>query len=316
MKTTHRLHEKYVRRAPAALAPMLLLTLMALTLATAWPSSLAGQERVDETRSLQPDARLSLRAVAHDVRVETWDRNEVHLTGTIDSDHQELEISGDERALNIRIRHERNTRSEFSGSLQLRVPRGVRLSVQVVSGELELEGLTGEVQAHTVSGDLLLSGSPSRAELHSVSGEVRVTGAVGEMDLHTVSGSVEARDVGGRIEAHSVSGGIEIEAGSTLERVRAQSVSGHVDLSGGLSSSSDVEVQSHSGQVRLRLPAAAGARYEVETHSGSISNRLTSDEPRSPRYGPGRDLNFTVGDGSARVRVNSFSGSVILEPGG
>lgn len=315
MKTTHRHDETYLRRVPAAFAPMLM-TLMALTVAAAWPGSLVGQERVDETRSLQPDARLSLNAVAHDVRVETWDRNEVHLTGTIDSDHQELEISGDERALNIRIRHERDTRSDFSGSLHLRVPRGVRLSVQVVSGELELEGLTGEVQAHTVSGDLILSGSPSRAELHSVSGEVRVTGAVGEMDLHTVSGSVEARDVGGRIEAHSVSGGIEIEAGSTLERVRAQSVSGHVDLSGGLNSSSDVEVQSHSGQVRLRLPGGAGARYEVDTHSGSISNRLTSDEPHSPRYGPGRHLDFTVGDGSARVRVNSFSGSVILEPGG
>ncbi len=315
MTTTHTHDETYVRRAPAAVAPMLM-TLMALTAATAWPGSLAAQERVDETRSLQPDARLSLNAVAHDVRVETWDRNEVHLTGTIDSDHQELEISGDQRALNIRIRHERNTRSEFSGSLHLRVPPGVRLAVHVVSGELELEGLTGEVRAHTVSGDLLLSGSPSRAELHSVSGAVRVTGAVGEMDLHTVSGSVEAREVGGRIQAHSVSGPIEIEAGTTLERVRVQSVSGRVDLSGPLSASSGLEVESHSGQVRLRLPAGAGARYEVDTHSGSISNRLTSDEAHSPRYGPGRHLDFTVGDGSAQVRVNSFSGSVILEPGG
>jgi hypothetical protein len=293
-----------------ALAVALLLTVLPA------PQGLVGQERVEETRSVNADARISVQAVAHRVNIEAWDRNEMHLTGTIDPNTQELEVSGSAESLRIEVRHERNTRSGFRGTLEIRVPRGARLSVGLVSGDVEVEGVEGTVRASTVSGDLRVTGSASLVQVNTVSGGIRLDTASDDIELNTVSGAVTVTGAGGRLEANTVSGALAVTAARPLESVKVNSVSGRIDLTGSLTPAARIELQSHSGAIRLRVPGNTPAHYAVETFSGSIENRMTSDEPRSPRFGPGRSLDFTVAGGGARVELHSFSGRVTLEPGG
>lgn len=274
----------------------------------------SAQQPVQETRALQSDGRLEVHAVSHDIRVEVWDRSEMEVTGTVDPEYQELEVEGDGSSLTVRVRHVREGRPTGGQSLRLRVPRQVRLSASTVSGDLEVQGVAGTLQAHTVSGALEIDGSPASASVHTVSGNIQVRGRIVDLEAHTVSGTLRIREAGGRIEAHSVSGQLSIEAGPALERVGLNTVSGRVEISGRLASGADVSVQSHSGGVVLRVPANSPARYEVETHSGRIENRITGDEATSPRWGPGSSLRFTVGAGSATVRIDSFSGRVRLDP--
>lgn len=303
-------HTERTHLPGAALAAALLLTVLLA------PLGLAGQERVEETRSVNADARISIQAVAHRIHVEAWDRNEMHLTGTIDPNSQELEVSGSAESLRIEVRHERNTRSGFRGSLEIRVPRGARVSVGAVSGDVEVDGVSGSVRASTVSGDLTVTGSPSLVQVNTVSGAIRLDTASDDIDLNTVSGRATVNGAGRRLEATVVSGALVVTAVRPMESVRVSSVSARVEVHGALSSAARVEVQSHSGAVRLRVPRDTPAHYEIETFSGDIENRLTSDEPRRPRFGPGRFLDFTVGDGAARVEIQSFSGRVTVEPGG
>lgn len=280
------------------------------------PQGLAGQERVEETRSVTADARINIQAVAHRVHVEAWDRNEMHLTGTIDPRSQELEVSGSAESLRIEIRQEGSTRSSYRGTLEIRVPRGARLSAGSVSGDVEVEGVAGSVRVGTVSGDLRVTGSPSLVQVNSISGTIRLDATSDDIELNTVSGAATVQRAGRRLEANTVSGALEVIAARPLESVKVNTVSGRVELAGSLAPSARIELQTHSGPVRLRVPGGTPAHYEIETFSGNIENGLTADEARRARFGPGRFLDFTVAGGGARVQIHSFSGRVTLEPGG
>lgn len=276
-----------------------------------------GQERVEERHPLRGDGRLEVEVVSHSVRVHGWDREEVQLTGTLDPATQRLEISGSDEELHIRVVHERGSRSGHAGELELHVPSGARLGVGTVSGSAWLEGVTGEVHGATTSGSLELLGStPSHVTMATVSGSIRVEATSPDLRLTTVSGAISATGATGRAELTTVSGGVRLEAAAPLEQVRVNSVSGPAEVRGPLAERGVVEVESHSGSIRLGIPPDTPADFEVNTFSGAIRNELTGDEPSSPRFGPGRSLNFRTGDGSIRIRLRTFSGQVTLEPSG
>jgi hypothetical protein len=295
-------------QAGATKAWMALLLLMMV----AAPSPLLGQERIDERRPLAADGRVDLAVVSHGVRVEAWDRNEVHLTGTLDPNTQRLEVRGDEGSLRIHIEHQRDVRNPYAGSLELRIPRGARVSVATISGDLQIQGTTGAVRANSVSGSIQLDGSPSTAELQTVSGGIVARGTVGDLRLQTVSGNVRVSGSIERFEAQSVSGRIEMEGSGSLQRVRANSVSGPIRIAGPLADGAGVELESHGGAVTLQVPRDTSADYELTSFSGAIRNRLTEAQPGSERWS--NTLRFTVGQGSSRVRINSFSGGITVEP--
>lgn len=276
------------------------------------PSSLFAQERIDEQRELAPDGRLELAVISHAIRIAAWDRDTVHLSGTYDPDTERLEVSGDERSITIRIEQERGRRGGGPGTLELRVPRGAYLSVATVSGDVSLDGPSGTVRATTVSGGIRLTGSPERAELQAVSGAIDLDGVVPDLTLHTVSGNLRIRGAIRRLDVQSVSANVDFEGDEPMERIRVNTVSGAVRIASRLAPRAAVELESHSGRITLRLPADTSAEYAASSFSGRINNRLTSHEPRSaPRS---HTLHFTVGDGSARVRISTFSGRITLEP--
>ena len=65
-----------------------------------------------------------------------------------------------------------------------------------------------------------------------------------------------------------------------------------------------------SGDVQLRLPAAQEASFNAQSYSGSI--RSDFGKVVSVSRGPGSMLDEQVGDNSARIRVETFSGDITI----
>ena len=63
------------------------LTTLALT-----PLVFAGQP-IDERRSMAAGGSVSVENLAGEINVSVWDRDELHLTGTLDDKVEELEIT-------------------------------------------------------------------------------------------------------------------------------------------------------------------------------------------------------------------------------
>ena len=203
---------------------------------------------------------------------------------------------------------------DLDANLRISVPAGASLAIESVSSSTAVGGVGGSVAVESVSGGVEIDGAPESASAETVSGAIRITGSRGRVHAESVSGSVAIDGGSGEVEAATVSGRVMVEVGA-VERGRLETVSGEVTFSGALAPGGELDVEAHSGQVEIALPAATSARFRIETFSGGIDNGLSADEPRrTSQYAPGRELEFTLGSGDGEVRIESFSGEVVLRP--
>jgi DUF4097 and DUF4098 domain-containing protein YvlB len=127
-----------------------------------------------------------------------------------------------------------------------------------------------------------------------------------------VSGDVILHDVTGKIvEAVTVSGNVEL-TNVNADEVVAETVSGDVDFSGEIRKGGDYDMKTLSGDVVMRIPKNAGAQVSGATFSGDFHTSFPITTKATSRYTKRSRLDGTIGDGSARIRVESFSGDVEL----
>ena len=285
----------------------IVLMTVALTTGVAW-----AEQRIDETRDADADARIDVEIISGSIEVVGWDRGQLQVTGTIGDDVEALEVSGSGHSISIELdvpdswgrRHR-----EVDAHLKISIPAGARLSVETVSANIDVADVNGAIELGSVSGGIEAAGSPTRANLETVSGDIRVDGNQTAVTAESVSGDVELNGVAESVEAASVSGDIEVSA-TQIERASFESVSGDLEFSGGLTDSARFHAEAHSGNVTLLLPADTSATWEVETFSGNIPNQFGPPAKKSSHHGPGTWLKFTTGSGDARITVESFSGNV------
>lgn len=286
-----------------------------LILALAVAAGARADRPVDEHRTVNPDATVSIENVAGSVTVSGWERNEVQVTGTLGDDVEKLELSGDSARLKIKVKLPRGDRSwsdrHYDAELEVHVPRGARVETKLVSASVAVSGTSGAIDLETVSGGVSVQDGGREAEIQTVSGKVDYRGAAEHVTVASVSGGIEVHAAAGDLQASTVSGSVRVEA-DAAGRTKLESVSGDVAFTGGLKPSSRLMVSSHSGDVELRLPAGVVADFEVSSFSGRIDNDFGPQAERAGRHSRGQELSFSTGSGGPRVSVESFSGAVHL----
>ncbi|HXJ92425.1 MAG TPA: DUF4097 family beta strand repeat-containing protein [Terriglobia bacterium] len=225
-------------------------------------------ESFNHTYALTADGRVSLSNVSGNIRITGWDRNEVQLEAVKHADTQEdlqairIDIDARADAIEIETKYPHHFFDDHhSGSVEytLSVPNRARIdSVKLVSGDLRLEGLRGDVDAS------------------SVSGRIRASGLTGALHLSGVSGSIEAnldRDLGRRVSLSTVSGSIVLG----LVPDASADVSA-ATVSGGIRSELPIEVNRHQfvGQSLHGKLGNGDAQVDLHTVSGSIDLRKAS----------------------------------------
>ncbi len=176
-----------------------------------------------------------------------------------------------------------------SASVSARSVRGV-LSVDAGSGDIEIADMNGELELDTGSGNVRITNAKgTRHNIDTGSGGVNINGLEGDRLVVDVgSGDIEVRGVrAGTVRLDSGSGSVDAELAANVR---------------------DLVIDTGSGDVTLRLPKTFGADLEIDTGSGSIRTGfpIVTQEFR-------RDaLRGRIGDGSARVRIDTGSGSVQL----
>jgi DUF4097 and DUF4098 domain-containing protein YvlB len=275
------------------------------------PALAAADSEVDRVVPARPDGRVSISNVAGSVTVTGWDRDEVHVTGTLGRGVEELKVESRGGSVEIEVELMHHGRGwDSDARLEIRVPRASDVDVEVVSAEVKVSEVEGELTVESVSGSVEVAGRLEDLDVESVSGSIDVDADVDRASLESVSGRIRLEGKLREIEAGSVSGSVEIDTGE-IRRAELETTSGRIEISGSLAAGAEIEAESHSGSVELSLPSSTSAHFEISTYSGRITNEL-GPPPDRARYGPSRELEFQVGGGDARVKVDTFSGSVSL----
>jgi DUF4097 and DUF4098 domain-containing protein YvlB len=283
-------------------------------------AQLGGLTRIDTTVRLDRGGAVDLSLISGKIRVTGWDRPDVKITASIESGRLEFEANSSRVRLSVDDdsydgrRHNRNNVGD--ARYDVSVPRGSRLILEAVSGDIIAAGSQGEIEANSVSGDVTVSDGIGSVNAEAVSGSVSVARVKGGLRTETVSGELRAEDVTGDTEASSVSGDIRLIRVQSKD-VRAETVSGDIVYTGSIEPSGRYGYESHSGTIRLNIPKGAGAQFSVETFSGELSTDFPVTLPPSSRRGRdnGGHVEFTIGDGRARVTAQTFSGEIVVNTG-
>ena len=271
----------------------------------------AAAEPIDEKRPANPDARVSIENLGGSVTVVGWDRHEVSVSGTLASDAEGFDFSGSDSRLKFEVEFPRRARNldDTESYLEVKVPNGCRLLVNGVNTTISVDDVSGRLELETVNGEITVAGEPERIEATSVNGDIEIEAKSFDVEAGAVSGDIILRDVAGDVAASTVSGDIEVSGGE-FDSAEFSSVSGAIEFDGDPGKSSSLEFECHSGSIILTLPAMLSAEVELSTFSGSIESDFGPRPKRKSRYAPGEEVEFTVGDGDARISASNFSGTI------
>jgi DUF4097 and DUF4098 domain-containing protein YvlB len=276
----------------------------------------AAARPIDQTHAVRPDARIDVSNIKGSVTVVVWDRDEVAISGTLGDGSKGLTVEGGGSHLTVRVEPPEKSGWFSWGAdsrmgdtdLDLKVPRGAEMKIEVVSADVSLTGVAGRsLNVESVSGKLRLDSAAKEVEIDSVSGNIDLSAQATRAHVETVSGNIRARGLGGQIKFETVSGDIEAQNG-TYREVNAGTVSGDINLRGTPEGSARVEVETMSGDVHLYLPADVSTRLRASSFSGTIRSDFGS--VKQPEHGPGSSLETSNGAGDGQVKLETFSGDI------
>lgn len=264
-----------------------------------------------------PDARVSVSNVKGQVTIVAWDRNEVQVNGTLGNGAAPLVIEGDNGNLEIKVKPQGGSHGWFNWngdnamgptSLELHVPKGARLDVNVVSAPLGIDGMDGgEISVNSVSGRVRVDARTPVLTVDSVSGTVQQSGHAERADLQTVSGDILAPALGGSADLQTVSGRIQA-SGGPWQKFNLSTVSGDVQVSGGVADRGSLDIDSMSGDVQIQVPSDLSAAIQASSFSGDL--RSDFGKVSKHEHGPGSELNAEVAGSRGRIHVETFSGDL------
>jgi len=271
---------------------------------------LADQE-VSETVKAKADGVVTVENIAGSIEVVGWDRDEVKVESTLTGNAKELVVEGGKKT-RIEVKYPRHTKNLKGGAeLVIHVPKDSRLDVECISASVEVHGVTGIIDAESISGDVTVGGKCREVEAETISGRITVDCETRTVSVASISGMVSASGRVSEVEAETVSGDISLEF-DTFVGLDVESVAGDVTVNGDLDGGGNFGFELHSGTLKLLVPGDVSADFQIETFSGGIDNGFGQKARKTSKYAPGRELEFTTGNGDARVRIDTFSGDVVI----
>lgn len=288
-------------------------SILAVVLASlVFPLGASAQQRVDTRQAVKSDSYLRIYMETEGtIRISGWAKDTVAFEGTADAGLPQLEFGVAKQGAAAKGGIWDEARSGGSVDLDVRVPEGATLWVKTTGASVEIEDVTGGVDIYTVTGNVKFSGSPKQLYVESMGGDVTIAGTSSSVRAKTGNGAITFRGAGEDVTLVTVGGKITVN-GPRLRRGNFESVTGDILFDGALEPGSSVGFQTHSGRVEMTLPRDAGADCVVTTIEGELQVDFDVPEALERDGARGLEKEFTIGDGGATVKIQTFDGPVAI----
>jgi hypothetical protein len=313
---------------------------IAISAICALPALGAVHGEFDRTIQVNGHVDLQVETGSGSIEVHRGGSNQIHVVGRISANewfgggnaeqrvkkiesNPPIQQSGND----VRIGHidDPELKHDISISYEITVPENTQLRSSSGSGNQDIAGIAGPLEANAGSGSMKLSNIGAGVHAHTGSGSINADGVHGSLYARTGSGSIHATNVAGGFDGQTGSGHLTLEQ-SAPGSVHAETGSGGLELrnvKGSLQASAgsgDVRVEGEatggwmvrtgSGSVQLSLPS--NAAFDLDAHTGSGSINLA--HPVTVQGSVGRkEVKGKVGGGGVPVDVQTGSGSIRID---
>lgn len=227
-------------------------------------------EEFHQTYPLAANGRVELENINGSVHISAWDRNEVKVDAVKRAwskqrlDEAKIKIDARDNSISVRTEYPEHNHTFWndghhdepaSVEYTLTIPRNARLdSVSLVNGNLDLDGLTGEIKASCVNGKLAAHKLGGRTELSTVNGklEASLDRLVSPVEVSSVNAAVLVTlpsDAKAQLEATTVNGAISDDFGLLVTKHRFVGRDLRGELGGG---GPQVRVSNVNGRIEIR----------------------------------------------------------------
>jgi DUF4097 and DUF4098 domain-containing protein YvlB len=302
MMTATRAHE-------TAVTPVMFMRGWILTLAFGMAAVAHAETHVDEHRAFDADGHLYVNNLAGTVALNTWDKNEIQVSGELGGDVDTVEFSGGPSDLRIVVRMRNTKHASGEADLTLMVPANAHVELETVSADVSAQNLRGPLKIKTVSGAAQLQLSSSEVSVQTVSGDITLRGASHATFAKSVSGDIHLAGIQDKLAAETVSGNVQVDGGRFSE-VHLKSVSGDMRLDASLAEHAQINGDTLSGSITLAIPADISGTAALKSFSGDTQCDLGSVQLVSS----GKRHEYVWGNGQGvQVELASFSGDIHVE---
>lgn len=174
---------------------------------------------------------------------------------------------------------------------------GIEIEISHSSSEIVVETELGESNSWfsrsnnsgQVTYEVIVPASSMLDSVETVNGDVNISGVTGKVVAQSVNGDLDISDLEGDVALSTVNGRVEAD----FTKCEGEQ---------------SIKAETVNGRVTITLPEDADVRVSADTLNGGINGRdfgLETDEGFV-----GSDLNGKIGDGSARLNVDTVNGSI------
>ena len=249
------------------------------------------------------------------IEIQAWDKADVAIDvekrGATREVVDGLEIKSSQTGNRIELEVKRPRAESFSGlgfhqsasaRLIVSVPKDVNVVAKSGDGSITIERVSG------------------RLELRTGDGSIRASDVGGELILDTGDGSVTVDAAQGRLDINTGDGGVNVTGRLTSVKLHTGDGSIVYRAEPGSEMSDNWEITTGDGGVTLYLPSGFGAEIDAHTGDGSIRNDLDvagqveSNNDDEDKEESRRTLRGRLGAGGKQIRVRTGDGTIRLRP--
>jgi len=250
-----------------------LLTISILGLLLFAQSLLAKENKLyEKSFPVKTSEKLTVETPTGDVRIESWDQNEVSILVYGNSNAEEkLDFSFEKISSGVKVKAEKNSEwSSWGNSIKLtykiKVPSNFDADIRTSGGDIKLSNTQGELMLKTSGGDITVRNSGGDLVAKTSGGDVKIDSFVGNSELQTSGGDVSVKSISGSVDA-STSGGdisLNVNSGETVAHTSGGDI--EVNYSG---ENKGINLSTSGGSISVKLPDNFNADATLKTSGGS-----------------------------------------------
>lgn len=248
----------------------------------------------EKTFDVEPGQLLEVETDAGDIKLRTWDQNQVHIKVYGDKDAEEKMAFYFEKTSNgVLIDAEKE--SGFSGwfggirvKYEIDVPKNFNLDMKTAGGDLFVVDLDGGVKLKTSGGDIICDNVNGEFNASTSGGDIELTKVDGNISVSTSGGDVEIRSANGKVNASTSGGDITL------------------DYEG---ENKGIDLHTSGGDISIHIPNDLKAELYLRTSGGSIRCSAEVRVHESSKY----KFIGTMNGGGPELNAKTSGGDVTLD---
>lgn len=289
------------------------------------------RQSINEVRTVSPNEQISLEVMRGKVEIRGTNSNQFRVSGKLDEKAEGFTLDSQGGFTGFIVQMPRQLREQHQEKAQgseliIELPLGSSVSFKGVNVDVKATNISGGTSLSTVNGSINASALSNSVELTSVNGDIQSQTLSGHVKLKTVNGKITDQGASGRLNVESVNGKLQLNsqpqdlmltvvngevslALDGTQQIEISTVNGNVELELKNQSAPRIKGSSVSGKFELKFPTALDAKVSLKTTAGGgIKNSLTADQPSRAKYGPASNLQFSSGQGTGNIEINTVSG--------